>query len=189
MYSDYTDEVATAKPRLDCVPVESNFPLYLAYTSGTTGSPKGLVRSTAGYLIALKNAMKEVYGLESGQTWLVMSDFLLHSMGCYGPLLARVTLVLYEGKSVGTPDASAVFRLLSQHAVTGMFITPRDVRAIIQEDRLSLLAKKYLPLDKLRCVFLGSEHCDQETMHWLRETFKCPILDHWWQTGNFWGYF
>lgn len=124
MYLNYDKELDTSRPH-DCVPVDSNFPLYLLYTSGTTGMPKAVVRPTGSYLVVLKDSMKTVYGVNPGETWWASSDLgwtVGHSYGCYGPLAARNTSVLYEGKPVGTPDAGAIFRVLSEHNVVSNFL-------------------------------------------------------------------
>lgn len=180
---DWAEEIAKASPH-DCIPVESGHPLYVLYTSGTTGVPKGVVRCTAGYAVMLNWTMSAVYGVKPGEVWWAASDFgwvVGHSYICYGPLLHGNTTVLYEGKPVGTPDASAYFRVLSDHGVAAMFTAPTAIRAIRQQDPEAALGKKY-SLTKFRTLFVAGERCDVETLEWAKTIFKVPVLDHWWQT-------
>lgn len=180
---DFAEEIAKAHPH-DCIPVESGHPLYVLYTSGTTGVPKGVVRCTAGYAVMLNWTMSAIYGLKPGEVWWAASDLgwvVGHSYICYGPLLHGNTTVLYEGKPVGTPDASAYFRVLSDHGVAAMFTAPTAIRAIRQQDPEASLGKKY-SLTKFRTLFVAGERCDVETLEWAKTIFKVPVLDHWWQT-------
>uniref|UniRef100_A0AAQ4QU12 Acyl-CoA synthetase short-chain family member 3, mitochondrial n=1 Tax=Gasterosteus aculeatus aculeatus TaxID=481459 RepID=A0AAQ4QU12_GASAC len=180
---DWDEEMATARPH-DCVPVPSNHPLYVLYTSGTTGTPKGVVRDTAGYAVMLKWTMSNIYGLSPGDVWWAASDLgwvVGHSYICYGPLLHGNSTILYEGKPVGTPDAGAFFRVLSEHGASSMFTAPTAIRAIRQQDPHCALGRKH-PLSRLRSLFLAGERCDVETLEWAKSSFGVPVLDHWWQT-------
>ncbi|KAM4748840.1 acyl-CoA synthetase short-chain family member 3, mitochondrial [Rhinophrynus dorsalis] len=180
---DWNEEIAKAHPH-DCVPVSSEHPLYVLYTSGTTGLPKGVVRNTAGYSVMLNWTMSAIYGLKPGEVWWAASDLgwvVGHSYICYGPLLHGNTSVLYEGKPVGTPDASAYFRVLSEHGVAAMFTAPTAIRAIRQQDPEAMLGKQY-SLPRFRTLFVAGERCDVETLEWSKQIFKVPVLDHWWQT-------
>ncbi|XP_053320935.1 acyl-CoA synthetase short-chain family member 3, mitochondrial [Spea bombifrons] len=180
---DWDEEIAKAHPH-DCVAVPSGHPLYVLYTSGTTGQPKGVVRCSAGYAVMLNWTMSTIYGLKPGEAWWAASDLgwvVGHSYICYGPLVHGNSTVLYEGKPVGTPDASAYFRVLSEHEVVAMFIAPTALRAIRQQDPEADLGKKY-PLKKFRTLFVAGERCDVETLEWSKRIFKVPVLDHWWQT-------
>ncbi|XP_032361460.1 acyl-CoA synthetase short-chain family member 3, mitochondrial [Etheostoma spectabile] len=180
---DWEEEMATARPH-DCVSVPSNHPLYVLYTSGTTGTPKGVVRDTAGYAVMLKWTMSNIYGLSPGDVWWAASDLgwvVGHSYICYGPLLHGNSTVLYEGKPVGTPDPGAFFRVLSEHGATSLFTAPTAIRAIRQQDHHAAIGKKY-PLTRLRSLFVAGERCDVETLEWAKRSFGVPVLDHWWQT-------
>uniref|UniRef100_A0A667ZY66 Acyl-CoA synthetase short-chain family member 3, mitochondrial n=1 Tax=Myripristis murdjan TaxID=586833 RepID=A0A667ZY66_9TELE len=177
---DWEEEMATARPH-DCVPLPSNHPLYVLYTSGTTGTPKGIVRDTAGYAVMLKWTMSNIYGLSPGDVWWAASDLgwvVGHSYICYAPLLHGNTTILYEGKPVGTPDPGAFFRVLSEHGASSMFTAPTAIRAIRQQDPNAVVGGKY-PLTSL---FLAGERCDVETLEWAKRSFGVPVLDHWWQT-------
>ncbi|XP_071481385.1 acyl-CoA synthetase short-chain family member 3, mitochondrial-like, partial [Diadema antillarum] len=170
----------------DCVPVNAMDPTYILHTSGTTGLPKGPVRPTGGYIVALYWTMKHLYGLEPGEVWWTASDLgwiVGHSYICYAPLLHRNPTIIYEGKPVGTPDAGSFFRVVNQHGVSAMFTSPTALRAIIKDDPSGEMAKKY-SLDRLKYLFVAGEIFDRETLLWCRDVFNVPILDHWWQTGN-----
>uniref|UniRef100_A0A8C9S889 Acyl-CoA synthetase short-chain family member 3, mitochondrial n=1 Tax=Scleropages formosus TaxID=113540 RepID=A0A8C9S889_SCLFO len=180
---EWGEEMVAAHPH-DCVPVPANHPLYILYTSGTTGTPKGVVRDTGGCAVMLNWTMSSVYDLRPGEVWWAASDLgwvVGHSYICYGPLIYGITTVLYEGKPVGTPDAGAYFRVLSEHGVAAMFISPTAIRAIRQQDPEASLGKQY-PLTKTRVLFVAGERCDIETLEWAKSNFGVPVLDHWWQT-------
>nr|XP_023694411.1 acyl-CoA synthetase short-chain family member 3, mitochondrial [Paramormyrops kingsleyae] len=180
---DWEEEMAAAPPH-DCVPVPACHPLYILYTSGTTGLPKGVVRDTGGYAVMLSWTMSGVYDMRPGEVWWAASDLgwvVGHSYICYAPLLCGMTTVLYEGKPVGTPDAGAYFRVLSEHGVSAMFTAPTAIRAIRQQDPQVSLGSRY-PVTRMRTLFVAGERCDVETLQWAKKSFGVPVLDHWWQT-------
>jgi propionyl-CoA synthetase len=172
----------------ECVPVEATDPLYILYTSGTTGRPKGVVRDNGGHAVALKWSMKAIYGVDAGEAYWAASDLgwaVGHSYIVYGPLLKGCTTVLYEGKPVGTPDAGAFWRVVSQHGVRVLFTAPTAFRAIKREDSRGEHIKRY-DLSSLRALFLAGERCDPDTLHWAQEKLGVPVIDHWWQTETGW---
>ena len=184
---DWNDAIAKAEPR-DCVIVDATDPLYLLYTSGTTGAPKGIVRDNGGHAVALHWTMKNLYGVEPGEVYWAASDIgwvVGHSYIIYGPLLHGNTTVMYEGKPVGTPDAGAFWRVVAEHQVATMFTAPTAFRAIKQQDPDGDLIRKY-DTSKLRTLFLAGERCDPDTLHWAEDKLGIPVIDHWWQTETGW---
>jgi propionyl-CoA synthetase len=173
---------------VDCVPVAATDPLYILYTSGTTGIPKGVVRDNGGHLVALKWSMKNVYGIEPGEVFWAASDLgwaVGHSYIVYGPLANGNTTILYEGKPVGTPDPGAFWRVISQHQVSVFFTAPTAFRAIKREDYAGEYLKRY-DVTKLRALFLAGERCDPDTLAWAQKQLGVPVIDHWWQTETGW---
>ncbi|CAF3797854.1 unnamed protein product [Adineta steineri] len=182
---DWNDVMNSVRDQHDCEPVEANHPLYLLYTSGTTGTPKAIVRPTGGYAVTLQWTMKYLYNIHPGEVWWSAADLgwvVGHSYGCYGPLLNGSTTVIYEGKPIGTPDASAFFRVINNHKVVSSFWSPTALRIIRQNDPDNKHATKY-PLSHFRALFVAGEHCDRDTLLWAREIFhNKPVIDHYWQT-------
>jgi propionyl-CoA synthetase len=184
---DWSDALATAKPT-DCVPVAATDPLYILYTSGTTGIPKGVVRDNGGHLVALKWSMTNVYGMQPGEVFWAASDLgwaVGHSYIVYGPLLHGNTTILYEGKPVGTPDPGAFWRVISQHHVRALFCAPTAFRAIKREDHKGDYLRNY-DLKEFRTLFLAGERCDPDTLAWAERQLHVPVIDHWWQTETGW---
>ncbi|WP_082406180.1 acetate--CoA ligase [Microbacterium sp. No. 7] len=182
------ERIADAAAPADPVPMRAEDPLYILYTSGTTGSPKGIVRDTGGYAVALAWTMKHIYDIGAGDTMFTASDVgwvVGHSYIVYGPLLAGATTVVFEGKPVGTPDAGVFWRIIEEHGVKTMFTAPTALRAIRREDPgLTELAKHDVSL--LRALFLAGERTDPETWHWIKDGVAVPVVDHWWQTETGW---
>jgi propionyl-CoA synthetase len=183
----WDDAVAGVEPA-DCVPVEATDPLYILYTSGTTGQPKGIVRDNGGHAVALKWSMKNVYDVDPGEVYWAASDVgwvVGHSYIVYGPLLHGCTTVLYEGKPVGTPDPGAFWRVISQHGVGTMFTAPTAFRAIRQQDPDGVHIDRY-ERPHFRALYLAGERCDPETLGWAEQKLGVPVIDHWWQTETGW---
>jgi propionyl-CoA synthetase len=184
---DWDGELASAQPH-DCVPVGATDPLYILYTSGTTGKPKGVVRDNGGHAVALAWSMRNVYGAAPGETFWAASDIgwvVGHSYIVYAPLLNGNATVLYEGKPVGTPDPGAFWRVVAQHDVRVLFTAPTALRAIKREDPQGVHARRY-DLARLRTLFLAGERTDPVTLRWARAQLNVPVVDHWWQTETGW---
>jgi propionyl-CoA synthetase len=184
---DWHELMATARPR-PCVPVQATDPLYILYTSGTTGKPKGVVRDNGGHAVALTWSMRNVYDMNPGEVFWAASDIgwvVGHSYIVYAPLLAGCTTILYEGKPVGTPDAGAFWRVVAEHNVKALFTAPTGFRAIRREDPEGTLMTGY-DLTGFRYLFLAGERLDPETYRWAGERLGVPVVDHWWQTETGW---
>jgi propionyl-CoA synthetase len=184
---DWHEALADAQPA-PCVPVEATAPLYILYTSGTTGEPKGIVRDNGGHAVALEWTMKHVYDVEPGEVYWAASDVgwvVGHSYIVYAPLFHGCTTVLYEGKPVGTPDAGAFWRVIAEHGVSTLFTAPTAFRAIRQQDPEGEHIHRY-DLSGFRALFLAGERCDPATLSWAEQKLRVPVIDHWWQTETGW---
>ncbi|MEQ8966709.1 MAG: propionyl-CoA synthetase [Azospirillaceae bacterium] len=185
--ADWAEAVAAAEPA-DCVPVAATDPLYILYTSGTTGQPKGIVRDNGGHAVALTWTMKHLYDIAPGEVFWTASDVgwvVGHSYIVYGPLLHGATTIVFEGKPVGTPDAGVFWRVIEQHRVAGLFTAPTAFRAIKKEDPDAAFMARH-DLSTLRALFLAGERSDPATIQWAERHLKVPVIDHWWQTETGW---
>lgn len=184
---DWNEAMEKAQPR-DCVPVAATDPLYILYTSGTTGQPKGVVRDNGGHVVALKWTMKAIYNVDAGDVYWAASDVgwvVGHSYIVYGPLFKGCTTILFEGKPVGTPDAGTFWRVISEHNVRSLFTAPTAFRAIKREDPKAEYMTKY-DISNFNILFLAGERTDPDTLKWAEDNLKVPVIDHWWQTETGW---
>ena len=188
---DWAGETAAARAageKAECVEVAATDPLYILYTSGTTGIPKGVVRDNGGHMVALKWTMKNLYGMEPGEAFWAASDVgwvVGHSYIVYGPLLHGGTTIVYEGKPIGTPDPGAFWRMIDQYKIAALFTAPTALRAIKKEDPNAEHLKRY-DLSSMRTLFLAGERADPDTVHWAENILQKPVVDHWWQTETGW---
>lgn len=184
---DY-ETLVEKSPSIEALSIASTHASYILYTSGTTGTPKGIIRDTGGYATALKFSMKYIYGVDEGDVFWAASDVgwvVGHSYIAYGPLLNRNTTILFEGKPIRTPDASTFWRVISEHNVKVMFTAPTAIRAIKKEDPTGHMLKRF-DLSCLKYQFLAGERCDVATLTWTEEKLNVPVIDHWWQTESGW---
>src|SRR5205814_4367842 len=182
------DKALAANKSAPCVPVLATDPLYILYTSGTTGIPKGVVRDNGGHMVALAWSMQNLYGVEPGEVYWAASDVgwvVGHSYIVYAPLFHGCTTILYEGKPVGSPDAGAFWRVISEHSCVAMFTAPTAFRAIKKEDPQGKFLAQH-DLGKFRTLFLAGERADPDTVQWAENLLKVPVIDHWWQTETGW---
>jgi len=188
---DYATAVAKAcaeERDIPCVPVAATDPLYILYTSGTTGQPTGVVRDNGGHMVALSWSMTAIYDIHAGDVFWAASDVgwvVGHSYIVYGPLLVGATTVLFEGKPVGTPDPGTYWRVIEEHRVKALFTAPTAFRAIKKEDSAGAYVERYLR-DGFDCLFLAGERADPDTIQWAEEKLGVPVIDHWWQTETGW---
>ncbi len=182
------DSITHGAQPAPCVPVDATDPLYILYTSGTTGKPKGIVRDNGGHAVALRYSMEYVYNIQPGEVFWAASDVgwvVGHSYIVYAPLITGATTILYEGKPIRTPDAGAFWRVIEQYKVKAFFTAPTAFRAIRKEDPEGKLKEKY-DLSSLKTLFLAGERCDAATLHWAEQLLQIPVIDHWWQTESGW---